>query len=71
VQKAHGQPPHIFAVSNRQAAASTAINVKIFSGIPASVYTPLLEKRLFSTRKVPHFYQKSASFLPEKRLFSF
>jgi hypothetical protein len=48
-----------------------ATNVKIIGCISDHVYTPHLEKRLFSMRKAPDFYEKSASFLPEIRRFSF
>ena len=40
-----------------------ATNEKYLAVFQACLYTPLLEKRLISGRKVPLFYEKSVSFL--------
>ena len=46
-------------MSKQQTVVSLATNANIIDDAPI----PLLEKRLFSMRYAPLFYQKSASFL--------
>ena len=53
-------------MSKQQTVVSLATNANIIDDAPI----PLLEKRLFSMRYAPLFYQKCASFLPEMCLFS-
>ena len=52
----------IDCVKRRHMVANTATDVKIFRSIS--------DLSLLPFRKAPHFYEKSASFLVEKRLIS-